>query len=76
MESAQLVAEELSRGSLADRKLSAHLQQALDRHCTSLASLVESLQSSGRDREAIRSLVAVMLRSYEEDLIQVLEKSE
>lgn len=76
MESAQLVAEELRRGSLAGMKLSADLQQALDRHCGSLATLVESLRSSGRDREALRSLVAVLLRSYEDDLLQVLEKSE
>ena len=76
MEPAQLVAEELKRGSLADLKLSADLQQALDRHCTNLVGLVESLQSSGRDRDAIRALVAMMLRSYEEDLIEVLEKSE
>lgn len=76
MKPAQLVADELSRGALADRNLSEDLQDALDRHCASLAALVESLQRSGRDREAIRGLVAVMLRSYEEDLIQVLEKNE
>ena len=76
MEPAQLVAEELRQGSLPDLKLSADLQRALERHCVSLTSLVESMQNSGRDREAIRALVAVMLRSYEDDLLQVLEKSE
>lgn len=76
MEPAQLVVEELRRGFLADMKLSAELQQALDRHCASLAALVESLQSSGRDQDDVRSLVAVLLRSYEDDLLQVLEKSE
>ena len=76
MEPAQLVAEELGQGSLPDLKLSADLQRALERHCASLTSLVESMQNSGRDREAIRALVAVMLRSYEDDLLQVLEKSE
>lgn len=76
MEPAQLVAEELRRGALADRELTDDLQQALDRHCANLAGLVQSLQASGRDRQAIRDLVAVMLRSYEEDLIQVLGKNE
>ena len=75
MEPEQLVAEELRQGSLGDLQLSADLQQALDRHCANLATLVESLQNSGRDREAIRNLVAVMLRSYEDDLMQILEKS-
>lgn len=76
MEPSQLVAEELKRGTLAERELTDDLQQALARHCASLAMLVQSLQASGRDREVIRNLVATMLRSYEEDLIQVLEKSE
>lgn len=76
MEPSQLVAEELQRGALAKRELTDDLQQALVRHCTNLAALVQSLQASGRDREAIRDLVATMLRSYEQDLIQVLEKSE
>lgn len=76
MDAAQLVADELKRGALGELPLTGDLQQALDRHCASLAALVGSLQASGRDRDAIRDLVAVMLRSYEEDLIAVLGKSE
>lgn len=76
MEPSQLVAEELKRGTLAERELTDDLQQALARHCASLSVLVQSLQASGRDREVIRNLVATMLRSYEEDLLLVLEKSE
>jgi hypothetical protein len=76
MEPEQLVAEELRQGSLGSLKLSADLQNALDRHCANLATLVTSLENSGRDREAIRSLVGMMLRSYEDDLLHILEKSE
>ncbi|MBV0892860.1 hypothetical protein KTN05_13515 [Paracoccus sp. Z118] len=76
MEPAQLVAEELKRGTLGERELTADLQQALERHCSNLVTLVQSLHASGRDRDAIRELVAVMLRSYEDDLIQVLGKDE
>lgn len=76
MEPSQLVAEELKRGTLAERELTDDLQQALARHCANLAVLVQSLQASGRDREVIRNLVATMLRGYEEDLLQVLEKGE
>lgn len=76
MEPAQLVAEELRRGALGELELTGDLQQALVRHCANLAALVQSLQASGRDREAIRNLVATMLRTYEEDLITVLGESE
>jgi hypothetical protein len=76
MEPAQIVTEELRLGSLGDRALSKELQQALDRHCASLAALVGSLQKSGKDRGAICALVATMLRSYEDELIQALEESE
>ena len=76
MEPAQLVAEELRRGSLAERELTEDLRQALDRHCMNLAALVGSLQASGKDRGAISGLIDLMLRSYEEDLIQALGKGE
>lgn len=76
MEHAQMVASELSQGRLADRTLSADLQQALDRHCESLVALVSSLEESGKDLSLIRALVTTMLRSYEEELIQALEGRE
>ena len=75
MEPVQLVTKELRMGSLADRALSKELQKALDRHCASLATLVGSLQKSGKDRGVICALVATMLRSYEEELIRALEES-
>lgn len=75
MEPAQMIADELGQGRLADRTISAELQQALDRHCESLVTLVSSLQKSGKDRSIIRALVATMLRSYEEELIRALEES-
>ena len=76
MEPAQMIADALGQGRLTDRTISAELQQALDRHCESLVTLVSSLQKSGKDRSIIRALVATMLRSYEEELIRALEESE
>ena len=76
MEPAQMIVDALGQGRLTDRTISVELQQALDRHCESLVTLVSSLQKSGKDRSIIRALVATMLRSYEEELIRALEESE
>lgn len=75
MDAGQLV-EELRQGVLASRDLTTDLQQALDRHCAQLAALALSLQGNGTDRTTIRELVTKLLKSYEEDLIRVLEKND
>lgn len=74
MEASQVLAAELDR-SLQMGELT-ELRRALEHHCENLAGLVSSLRAAGRDHDEIRVLVGELLRSYEADLVAVLESGQ
>lgn len=69
----ELVRSEWDRGLLQEDRLPLPLQQAVARHCANLVDLVAALQSAGQEPGVIRLMVAELLRSYEADLVEVLE---
>ncbi len=73
MEARQVLADELGRSLTQWESLPSELRCALEHHCESLLGLVSSLRAAGRGRDEIRLLVGELLRSYEADLIAVLE---
>lgn len=73
MTAEELVMSEMFRGKFQDYELPEPLQEAVSRHCANLVGLVTALQSAGQAPAVIRAMVAELLKSYEADLIQVLE---
>ena len=76
MEESQVLAAELDRGLQKWESLPSELLRALEHHCENLAGLVSSLRAAGRDHDEIRALVGELLRSYEADLVAVLESGQ
>lgn len=69
----QVVFEEAARGPFAGLAVPEDLRPAFDRHRENLVHLAKSLETAGRDSHAIRSLVASLLKMYEEDLLALIE---
>jgi predicted YcjX-like family ATPase len=69
----QVVNEEAARGSFAGQAVPEDLKPAFDRHRENLVRLAMSLETAGKDTPIIRSLVANLLKMYEDDLLALIE---
>lgn len=71
-EARQIVEEEVMRLPSIDI-LPDDLQPVFQRHRDSLVQLAVSLEAAGKDIKTIRSLVATLVKTYETDLLRVIE---
>lgn len=69
----QVVNEEVARRTFAGPAVPEDLRPAFDRHRTNLVQLAMSLETAGKDSHTIRNLVASLLKSYEDDLLALIE---
>ena len=69
----QVVNEEVARGPFAGHAVPEDLKPAFDRHRENLVQLAMSLETAGKDTFTIRSLVAHLLKMYEDDLLALIE---
>jgi len=72
-EARQIVDEEVARVSAATDIVPDGIQQVFERHRENLVQLAVSLQAAGNDTQTIRSLVATLIKTYEADLLKVIE---
>ncbi|WP_128255810.1 hypothetical protein [Falsirhodobacter deserti] len=71
--SLEVVEEEVARALSVADPLPNDLKAVFERHCDNLVKLARSLEAAGMDSETIRSAVATLLKTYESDLLKVIE---
>ncbi|QDA36500.1 hypothetical protein E4191_20605 (plasmid) [Paracoccus liaowanqingii] len=74
MQNAQeVVDEEVARRTFAGHAVPEDLKPAFDRHRANLVQLAMSLETAGKDSNTIRNLVGDLMKTYEDDLLVLIE---
>lgn len=72
-EARRIVEGEVSRRLSDFENLPDDLRDLVERHCSALINLTEAMRQAGKDPADIRSMVSVLLSTYEADLVRVIE---
>ena len=69
----KIVEVEMSRRLSRFSSLPEDLRDLVEQNCGTLIELTEALQRAGKDLDDVRCMVAVLISTYEADLVRVMK---
>lgn len=72
-EARKIVEGEVSRRLSHFDNLPDDLRDLVERHCGALIELTEAMRQAGKDPADVRSMISVLLSTYEADLVRLIE---